>query len=191
MSDLILASASKRRIEILSRIGFRFSIVRHRFDEESHASSGPHDYVIESAIGKACSIDGQGIIIGADTIVVLDDEIIGKPVSKEDAGKMLEKLSGRSHYVYTGIALKCGEKMLSSIEKTEVCFRQLDSMEIELYLDNADYMDKAGAYAIQEQASVFIDRIDGDYLNVVGFPLRRFVHLLEEITGKRYYEYIY
>ena len=191
MSELILASASKRRIEILRRIGFRFSIVQHRFDEASHASKNPHDYVIESAEGKARSVEGEGMIIGADTIVVLDDEIIGKPVTKEDAGKMLEKLSGRRHYVYTGIALRNSDRILSGIEKTEVYFRELDSREIELYLDNSDYMDKAGAYAIQEQASVFIERINGDYLNVVGFPLRRFVTLLEEITGKRYYEYIY
>lgn len=191
MSKLILASASKRRIEILTRVGFTFDVTDHAFDEDNHSSSDPRAYVIESAEGKARSVRQEGIIIGADTIVLLNNEIIGKPRTREDAGKMLEKLSGKSHYVYTGIALVRGDKAVTGIEETEVHFRKLDSREIELYLEHADYMDKAGAYAIQEQASLFIDRINGDYLNVVGFPVTLFTALLEGISGKRYYEFIY
>lgn len=191
MSKLVLASASKRRIEILTRVGFTFDVTDHSFDESSHSSTDPRSYVIESAEGKARSIKREGIVIGADTIVLLNNEIIGKPRSTEDAGKMLEKLSGKSHYVYTGIALVNGDEAVTGIEETEVHFRKLDSREIELYLEHADYMDKAGAYAIQEQASLFIDRINGDYLNVVGFPVTLFTSLLEGISGKRYYEFIY
>lgn len=194
LMKIILASQSPRRKDILNKAGLRHKAVNHAFDENEVRFKNPSQFVKECAFGKACSIREkypEGLIIGADTIVYCRRSIIGKPNNKNDARRILKILSGRTHYVYSGISLILGEREIRDYVKTAVTFHKLNDSEIELYLEHADYMDKAGAYAIQEHASMFIEGIRGDYFNIVGFPLTCFREMLYNITSKRYYEYIH
>ncbi len=191
---IILASQSPRRNDILNAAGISFNAVNHMFDEKSVGFTSPAEYVKKCAIGKARSILNsytKSMIIGSDTIVYLNGEIIGKPESREDAERMLNLLSGKTHYVYSGIAIIYEGKEYIDYVKTAVSFHKLDNQEINEYLNNAQYMDKAGAYAIQDKASIFIEKIKGDYFNIVGFPLTSLREMIYNITGKKYYEIIY
>jgi len=180
---LLLASASPRRRELLARITNDFLVAPSRAAEPTDGSPG--ERVLSAAKAKAHAVgrDHAGVIIAADTVVVLDGDVLGKPTSREDAAQMLRRLSGHEHSVVTGLCVLStwsGEER-SSVEETLVRFRDLAADEIERYVDSGEPDDKAGAYAIQGKAAVFVERICGDYYNVMGFPLCRLVLLLREV----------
>jgi septum formation protein len=125
------------------------------------------------AVDVALKSDGESLIIAADTIVCLDRRIIGKPESKEDAARMLRSLSGKTHTVYTGISLICGERELSGVESTDVSFRELSDAEILDYIETGEPMDKAGSYGAQGLGALFVKGINGDFFNVMGLPIFR------------------
>ncbi|PYT93667.1 MAG: septum formation inhibitor Maf [Acidobacteria bacterium] len=184
---LILASASVRRAEILRDAGYHFSVLSSAVDETPFAGESPHDLVLRLAEAKAqlaaARAVGPAIIIAADTEVVLDGRIFGKPRSSDDARRMLTKLSGRSHNVLTGVAvvrLPDAER-ISFVETTRVEFAPLSDEEITRYLDTGEPYDKAGAYAIQGYAARYIPCIEGCYFNVVGLPLSRLQQALTEL----------
>ena len=176
---LILASSSPRRAEILANAGLPFSVLSSAVDESPYPGEAPAALVQRLANAKADLVTaravGPAIVLAADTIVVLDDKILGKPASLEDARHMLQQLSGRTHSVLTGVALirlPDGERR-QFIESTLVHFRPITDQEISSYLASEEPLDKAGAYAIQGQAGRYVPRIEGCYFNVVGLPLSR------------------
>lgn len=183
MTEWILASASPRRKEILARLGMAFRVnPSHIREPDRMPDETPSRYVVRLARMKARETAAKyssGMIIGADTAVVLDNALLGKPVSRDDAGKMLSLLSGRWHEVLSGLCLfNCRQKRSrSDVSVSRVHFRRLGADEIEWYLDTGEYRDKAGAYAVQGFASLFIDRIEGCYFNIVGFPVATFESL--------------
>jgi septum formation protein len=184
---LILASASVRRAEILRNAGFHFSVLSSAIDETPYPSENPHDLVERLAVAKAELVAaravGPAIIIAADTEVTLDGHIFGKPRSSDDARHMLEKLSGRTHSVLTGVALVRlpDAERITFVETTHVHFAALSAEEITRYLATGEPHDKAGGYAIQGHAGRYIPRIEGCYFNVVGLPLARLQHALIEL----------
>jgi len=184
---LILASASIRRAEILHAAGFSFSILSSAIDETPYPSESALDLVQRLAVAKAelvaARAAGPAIVIGADTEVTLEGRIFGKPRSTDDARHMLEKLSGRTHAVVTGVALirLPDAERRTFVESTLVHFAQLSAEEITRYLATGEPHDKAGAYAIQGRAGRYIPRIEGDYFNVVGLPLARVTQTLAEL----------
>lgn len=184
---LILASASARRAEILHAAGFSFSILSSAIDETPYPGESAHDLVQRLAVAKAelvaARTAGPAIVIGADTEVTLEGHIFGKPRFSDDARHMLEKLSGRTHAVVTGVSLirLPDAERRSFVESTLVHFAELSDEEITRYLATGEPHDKAGAYAIQGRAGRYIPRIEGDYFNVVGLPLARVFQALAEL----------
>lgn len=179
--EIILASASPRRRELLGHLNLPFRVHAANVDERVAEPLAPAALVEHLAAIKAEAVAPlypEHLVIGADTIVVLDDEILGKPVDRADAIAMLKRLQGRSHQVLTGVALRQGARTTVAHEVTTVRFRPLSDGEIERYVDSGDPMDKAGAYGIQGRAGAMIEGIQGDYFNVVGLPLCRLVQLL-------------
>jgi septum formation protein len=176
---LILASGSPRRAEILRSAGLQFTVLSSAVDETPMPSEVPQDLVRRLALAKADLVAaralGPAIVIAADTVVVLEGAILGKPRTSEDARQMLEKLSGRTHSVMTGVALirLPDAERREFIETTQVHFASVSKEEIVKYLASGEPFDKAGAYAIQGHGGRFIPRIDGCYFNVVGLPLAR------------------
>jgi len=184
-----LASASPRRSELLQQVGLPFSILSSSYSEESVLFSCPIEMVRHHALGKArgaLPLPSSGICIGADTVVVLGDEVMGKPASVLQARQMIGQLSGREHSVITGIALidQLGKSVVAH-EVTKVRFRSLTTREIDAYVDSGEPMDKAGAYAIQGRAAVFITGVTGCYSNVVGLPLALLASTLQQHWGVR------
>ena len=184
---LILASASPRRAEILRDAGIAFTVLSSAVDETPYSNESPVDLVQRLADAKADLVAaraiGPAIVIAADTVVVLDGHILGKPRSSDDAHNMLTKLSGRTHSVITGVAivrLPDAERR-HFVESTLVHFAPLSSEEISRYLATAEPHDKAGAYGIQGRAGRYIPRIEGCYFNVVGLPLSRLLASLHEL----------
>lgn len=194
---IILGSASPRRRELLAQIGVGFEVRVSRKDEV-YKSSVPEEIVKELSLAKAENVaeelaadpDGDMVrdtaVIGADTIVVLDDEILGKPEDEEDAVRMLTKLQGRAHFVYTGVSVldfgADGEKnVINYSVGTKVYVNAMTEEEIRAYAATKDPLDKAGSYGIQGRFAAYIDRIDGDYYNVVGLPVSRVYRTLKEI----------
>lgn len=188
---LILASASPRRRELLSSIGAAFEVVPSSVDEEAFFADfghlAPHEIAPALAKEKALDItrktSGNALVIGADTIVVLDGQILNKPVDETDAVRMLMLLSGRTHTVYTGIAVvQVEERAVGEIATdyaaTNVTFLPMTRAIAESYVATGEPMDKAGAYGIQQKGALLIERIDGDYFNVVGLPLNKLAVLL-------------
>ncbi len=189
---LVLASASPRRAEILRNAGISFEVRPAVIDESPREGEGPEHYVLRLALEKAraCAdeqIDGRSIsettiFVGADTTVVADDEIMGKPASEEEARRMLRRLSGRMHEVHTGLALVrrpgAWERVVEEV--TRVTFAQLSDAEIESYIATGEPFGKAGGYAVQGIAGRYVTRIEGCYFNVVGLPLARLYSLLRE-----------
>lgn len=176
---IILASASPRRAEILKKIGLDFTVRPSDVDENNAATLPPAEYAVDLAKRKARAVAvkvSTGLVIGADTIVVLGNEILGKPSSEAEAGEMLRRLSGKTHRVFTGFALcdRPSNRETAGLEITEVTFRALEKAEIAAYVSSGEAMDKAGAYGIQDASAVFAERINGCFYNVVGFPLTRF-----------------
>jgi septum formation protein len=183
---LILASSSPRRAEILTREKVRFEIKILDSYKEENVSSDPVTHVLESSKRKAQSVADEledGIILGADTIVVLDGEILGKPQNKENAFFILKKLSGRTHDVYTGVTLinKSTGKTISNYDVTKVKFNQLNEQKISDYITTGEPMDKAGAYGIQGMGSFLVDHIEGSLDNVIGLPTERLQEMLAQI----------
>jgi septum formation protein len=179
LPPLVLASASPRRAEILRSVGWRFEKITADVDESVQKGELPESYVERLARTKAKAVANKiekGLVLGTDTTVLIDDKIIGKPVDLEDARKMLEKLSGQWHEVLTGVALfKKTEQGLTyrdGHERTRVKFAQMSASEINYLVENGEPLDKAGAYAVQGVAAMFIERIEGDYWNVVGLPIQ-------------------
>ena len=183
---LILASASPRRRELLRMLGLDFEILVSNAEEsKGELPDSPGEQVMELAARKAGEIAGlhpDALVIAADTIVVAEKQILGKPGDEEDARRMLSFLSGRWHEVYTGVALvKAAEKKrLVDYERTRVKFRPLSREEIDRYIRSGEPMDKAGAYGIQGLGAVLVERIEGCYFNVVGLPLTKLTLLLKE-----------
>ena len=186
MYDIVLASGSPRRREILSDLGIKFRVEISGADESIPEGTSPDLAVRRLSLLKAADVaknqPENALVIGADTVVVSDGEILGKPTDEEDAVKMLKSLSGREHSVLTGIsALRRSDgKGVSVFEETKVRFRKLSEEEILKYVKTGEPMDKAGAYGIQGLGSLLIEKIDGDYFNVVGLPACRLARLLAE-----------
>ena len=179
---LVLASGSPRRREILTSAGYGFMLQRADVDEtipENVTSDKAALYLAELKNKAVAKNDGR-VYLTADTVVVCDKKILGKPKDKADAKIMLRLLSGRSHYVYTGVCVSDSDKKISFQEKTEVFFYPLSDSEINCYAESGEPLDKAGAYGIQGKAALFVEKIDGDYLNVVGLPLARLSRTLAE-----------
>jgi len=173
---IILASASPRRSELLRQIGVEFELEPSQVEERPHPDEAPPDYITRIARAKVIAVARQretGLIIGADTIVVLDGRLIGKPQDPADAQNMLKQLSGRWHAVMTGVALYDVETRheVADYDKTLVKFAQLTDREIEWYVGTGEPLDKAGAYGIQGLGGLFVDEIAGNYYNVVGLPI--------------------
>ena len=177
---LILASGSPRRAELLTAAGIAFIVQAADIDETPRPGEAAPDYALRLAREKAAGVGGP-LVLAADTIVVLDGEIMGKPVDAADAIRMLQALSGREHDVITAVCLRRGDLELFHAETTRVRFVPLSQAEVEEYVASGEPMDKAGAYGIQGLASRYVDRIDGSYSNVVGLPMALVYRLLREI----------
>ena len=175
-TKIILASASPRRADLLRTIGVEFEVAPSQVQERPLVDEAPPDYITRIARAKVIAVARKresGLVIGADTIVVLDGNVLGKPRDEEDAEQMLRQLSGRWHAVMTGVALYdvSTRREVADYDKTLVRFAQLTDKEIEWYSRSGEPMDKAGAYAIQGLGSLFIEEIAGNYFNVVGLPI--------------------
>lgn len=186
---IVLASASPRRRQLVRQMGAEYSVAVPDIDERALPDERPAAHVERLALAKARAVDAgrrDGVVLGSDTVVVIDDAILGKPKDADDARAMLAGLSGRTHTVFTGFALvdiASGREHVAH-ERTAVTFRTLDAEEIDRYVDGGSPMDKAGAYGIQDDfGAVFIERIDGDYYTVVGLPLCRVYLAIRSLVG--------
>jgi len=182
--NLILASASPRRELLLKKLVKSFKVIPSRVDENKIKARTPIAFAVKAALAKALDISSKhtkAVVIGSDTIVVLGSKILGKPRSKKEAFKMLKALSGRTHRVITGVGVVCGQKKIAGYEVTKVKMRKVQDQVIHDYIATGGPMDKAGAYGIQEIEDVFIERINGDYDNVVGLPVKLLKKLLGDI----------
>lgn len=181
--QIILASGSPRRQELLRQIGLSFTVEPSQVDEHLTDPLEPPQLVEKLALMKAREVarrHPESLVIGADTIVVVDGDVLGKPADRADAVAMLERLSGRDHLVMTGVALVQGGREQVAHEETAVRFAPLTREQIAQYVDSGEPMDKAGAYGIQGRAAALIPSISGDYFNVVGLPLFRTVQMLSQ-----------
>ena len=183
--EIILASQSPRRRELLETMGIRNFVVRPTFGDETAPKhlrpAGLVERLSRQKAEEALTTAGPtDVIIAADTVVAVDETILGKPVDLDDAARMLRALSGREHTVYTGVTVRCGDRMLTEHEATSVRFRALTEEEISAYLATGESMDKAGAYGIQGFGSMLVSRIRGDYFNVVGLPICRLSQMLAQ-----------
>ena len=179
---LVLASASPRRRELLSAAGFEFDVDAGSVDESAGPGELPSTYVLRLARRKAEAVAARHPdrpVLGADTAVVVGNQILGKPSDAEDASRMLSQLSARAHEVLTGVALAYRGQLLAEVEHTTVWMSKLTPAEIAWYVASGEPLDKAGGYAIQGLGSRFIPRIEGSYTNVVGLPVARVVQLLQ------------
>ena len=185
---LILASASPRRAELLRLVGIPFRQVTSHMGEDMDVPVDPAAHVSELSRRKAQDVSrglSSGIVLGADTVVVLDGQILGKPTDEEDAARMLHRLNGRVHEVFTGLTLVDVTRgvSVSDVERTEVTFRKLTGEEIVAYVATKEPLDKAGAYGIQDKGAVLVSGIKGCYYNVVGLPLARLMILLHRLEN--------
>jgi septum formation protein len=185
--QVILASASPRRRDLLSLIGCKYKIFSPNADETIFEGETP-----ESACGRLSLLKAksalehfpEALIIAADTLVIIDSKIFGKPRDADEAKEMLNILNGREHEVITGLTIIHSGQSITETESTAVHFRKLSSDDIEAYISTNEFQGKAGAYAIQGYGSLFIERIEGDYFNVVGLPLQRLSRMLEKVGIK-------
>ena len=183
---VILASASPRRRELLTLVGITHEVLPANIDESYLPGETPHQHAERLARGKASAIDvSDAVTIGSDTIVVVDGDVLGKPRDRAHAAEMLRRLSGRSHVVLTGVAVRWRGELASGVEEVGVTFRPLSDDEIERYIDTGEPMDKAGAYGIQGYGATIVERVDGDYFAVMGLALNLLVRLMRA-SGLRY-----
>jgi nucleoside triphosphate pyrophosphatase len=179
---VILASASPRRSELLRLIGIEHEVRPADIDERYLPHESPSAHAERLAREKASAIDEDGTVtIGSDTIVVIDGDVLGKPRDRAHAHKMLKRLSGRSHVVMTGVAVRWEGRVASGLEDVGVTFRPLTDEEIDQYIDTGEPMDKAGAYGIQGFGATLVERVDGDYFAVMGLALNRLVKLCRSL----------
>lgn len=186
--NLILASQSPRRAELLRRIGLEFTISPADIDEAYSAGEIPSEHAERLAREKAALIatrNPDAFVIGSDTIVVLDGDVLGKPRDEADAVRMLRRLSGREHQVFTGVAVANGSAVVGGVESVSVRFRDLSVAECEEYAATGEPLDKAGAYGIQAFGSTLVRSIEGDYFAVMGLPIVRLLELFGQM-GWRY-----
>ena len=184
--EIILASQSPRRRELLERMGIRnFRVVSADIDEREEEQLPPEQLVCRLASRKAEAVAEKApkgaVIIAADTVVSLDGTVLGKPGDKREAFKMLSTLSGNRHQVYTGLCVIWDGDKRTEYEVTDVTFRELGEKEIEDYIATGEPMDKAGAYGIQGYGALLVERIEGDYYNVMGLPVGRLVQMLRRV----------
>lgn len=184
---LILASASPRRRELLAQAGYAFAVEAADVNESEHEDENSAEYVLRLAEEKAQAVFARHVteaeplvVLGADTTVVCDGEILAKPKDVADAKRMLRRLSGRTHEVLTGVAIATSVGLVSGVETTSVTFSAIPETELDFYCATNEPMDKAGAYGIQGYAARWIPQIDGDYYNVMGLPIARVVRLIED-----------
>lgn len=179
---IVLASASPRRIEILRNLKLDFEVIPSTFEEKGNIDD-PIELVKKFSYNKALDVKNRvmedALIIAADTVVYKDGRILGKPKDNNDAFDMLKFLSGDRHQVYTGVSLIFKDKILTDYECTHVYFKELSAQEIYDYINTNEPIDKAGAYAIQGLGSVFVEKIDGCYFNVVGLPIFKFNNMIK------------
>jgi septum formation protein len=180
---LILASASPRRHELLLAAGIEHVVRPVSVAEDLRPSETPRGFVLRLAREKSAAVacGADDVVLGADTVVVVDDEVFGKPLHQQDAVRMLRRLSGRDHWVYTGISLRRGSSEIAEVAETRVRFAPLTDLEIEEYTRSGEPSDKAGGYAIQGRASKFVTGIEGCYHNVVGLPVSLVYRCLKNI----------
>jgi septum formation protein len=187
LPKLILASASPRRAEILTAVGWEFEKHTADVDETELPNEKPADYVQRLAVEKAAVVAEKyknQLVLGADTIVVIENQIVAKPKDLADARRMLRILSGNWHDVLTGVAIVKDKEISTGLQRTQVKFAELVEAEIEFLIERGEPLDKAGAYAVQAQAALFIEQIKGDYWNVVGLPVSLVYELVRQINAK-------
>ena len=180
---VVLASASPRRRELLKLIGVEHSVVPSNFDETMQPGEEPEAHALRLAVEKAGAVaraHPDSVVIGADTVVVLDGKVLGKPSSHEVARETLRQLNGRTHTVITAVAVAYGGHVRRGAEQVAVTFRRLGDDEVDAYVATGEGMDKAGAYGIQGFGATIVERIEGDFFAVMGLPLVRLVGLLRE-----------
>ena len=181
---IVLASQSPRRKELLERMGLEFVTQASKIDESAFDGLEARELVAtlsrEKAQWIARQLDGETLVIGADTVVVRDGAALGKPKDAEDAVAMLLSLSGRDHQVCTGVTVCRGDRVLTQVEETQVTFRELTETEVRQYVSTGEPMDKAGAYGIQGYGCLLVEGIRGDYSNVVGLPVCRLGQMLKD-----------
>jgi septum formation protein len=185
---LVLASQSPRRAELIARLGLPFDVVPADIDESYQQGEMPPDHAERLAREKALVVAAahpHALVVGSDTIVVVDGAVLGKPGSRAKAVEMLMRLSGREHEVCTGVAVAMDGRVESGLERVRVRFRALDRRACEEYVDTGEPMDKAGAYGIQGFGSAIVEGIEGDYFAVMGLPVARMLALIERL-GWRY-----
>lgn len=182
--QLILASQSPRRRELLGLLKLPFTVRVADIDETMDPALPPQEEVARVSLAKARAVerDPEDIVIAADTIVVLGDRVLGKPADEAQAEEMLTALSGRAHQVMTGVTVLRGDRALTATEITDIYFRKLSNREIRRYIATGEPMDKAGSYGIQGGAALFAEKIHGDYYNVVGLPVCRLLRMLRELA---------
>jgi len=185
-SSFILASASPRRQQLLRDIGLQFDVIPGDVNEDFLSDELPVDYVSRMSREKSDAIARKvpdAWVLGADTIVIIDGEVLGKPLTREDARNMLIKLSGREHCVITGFTIvkKNAHTTMTNAVESRVVFKTIEADELEWYIDSPEPYDKAGAYAVQGMAGYFVKEIHGSYTNVVGLPLTEVVTALKEV----------
>jgi septum formation protein len=181
---LTLASSSPRRRQLLEMLGLTVRVIAPNIPEVRRPVETPVDYVERLAREKALSVRGR-LVLGADTTVVVRDEILEKPENPADALRMLRKLQGRTHQVVTSVALVAGERVHQATDVTNVTFRRLQDDFLRAYIRTGEPMDKAGAYGIQGYGAALVERVEGDFFGVMGLPIRLVLGLLEEV-GERY-----
>ena len=184
LPPIILASASPRRRDLLTLVGIPHQVMPADVNEDVHVGERPDAYVERLAREKAAVIAGRhagAAVIAADTTVVLDGAILGKPAAPDEAAAMLRLLSGQTHTVLTGMAVAFDGRVASAVETVEVTFRDLSDEEVAAYVATGEPMDKAGAYGIQGYGATIVERIHGDYFSVMGLGLRRLVALMAEV----------
>jgi septum formation protein len=187
----VLASGSPRRRELLARLGLTPEVRPADVDETPHEAETPEELVLRLARAKATTVVAPAspatepsvdeVVLAADTVVTLDDRVLGKPRDRDDAATMLRTLSGRTHHVVTGIAVVRGTSHVADVVTTAVTFRRLSDTEVAWYLDTGEPTDKAGAYGLQGAGAVLIERVDGSDTNVIGLPLAETVALLRRV----------
>ncbi|HPA24581.1 MAG TPA: Maf family protein [Candidatus Cloacimonas sp.] len=184
---VILASLSPRRKELFSLLGISFTAIPAELDETIN-NEAPQTQAMQNALRKAQivkdKVNKDALVVSADTLVALDNHILGKPANAEEAGKYLRLLSGRSHSVYTGICIYYNDLAEINYEQTFVTFAELSEAEINSYIATGEPLDKAGAYGIQGFGAQFITKVEGCYFNVMGFPIRLFYDMLKSNLGK-------
>lgn len=195
MKDIVLASNSPRRKELLAMLGLKFEVIPDNTPECIDECMMPYDAVKALAMFKGNNVrktlakDKDAIVIAADTVVVIENKVLGKPKNQQEAEEMLKALSGKAHCVYTGVYLveNLSGKSSNFYEKTEVYFKNLDINEIKDYINTGEPMDKAGSYGIQNLGSLFVEKIYGDYFNVVGLPVCSLGKVLKKDFGIEFF----